>query len=198
MNAILLVALSGLGAGSLHVVSGPDHLAAVGPLAVVAQRRAALIGASWGLGHASGAVLVGAVAIMLGERVPIRALAAVAEQFVGVLLICLGLAGLRRLRLAAPGVNPSLTHGPRTALHFGVFHGVAGSAHLFGVLPALLVPTLAGKCAFLTAFGVGAALAMTAIAQALGNTRTLVSQRRLSCGASVFSVIVGVVWLLRS
>ncbi len=49
----MLPALSGFFAGIAHVASGPDHLAAVAPLAIGKRRSlsAAAIGASWGLGH---------------------------------------------------------------------------------------------------------------------------------------------------
>ena len=50
----------------------------------------------------------------------------------------------------------------------GVLHGVAGSSHFFGVLPALALPTRARRFIYIGAFGVGTVAAMTAFAAAVG------------------------------
>ncbi len=54
----MLTVLSAALAGAVHVLSGPDHMAAVAPLAVADRRRGWLAGWTWGLGHASGVVVV--------------------------------------------------------------------------------------------------------------------------------------------
>mgnify|MGYP003315356662 CR=1 FL=1 len=46
----MLTILSGLVAGAAHVVTGPDHLAALAPIAVQEPARAAKLGFRWGLG----------------------------------------------------------------------------------------------------------------------------------------------------
>ena len=60
----MTIAIQGLLAGAAHVLSGPDHLAGVAPLA--ADRPAATgaawparIGATWGLGHGLGVAILG-------------------------------------------------------------------------------------------------------------------------------------------
>ncbi|MBI5362186.1 MAG: High-affinity nickel transporter, partial [Planctomycetes bacterium] len=55
-NALLVLA-AGLGAGALHALAGPDHLAGVAPFAARAGRRAWRVGVAWGVGHAAGALL---------------------------------------------------------------------------------------------------------------------------------------------
>ena len=60
----LLLAFAGLSAGGLHVLAGPDHLAAVAPLAADSSRRRWLAGMLWGIGHTGGVVLVAAVAFV--------------------------------------------------------------------------------------------------------------------------------------
>ena len=46
--------VSGLFAGFVHVVSGPDHLAAIAPYALDAKARAWRAGVRWGFGHSAG------------------------------------------------------------------------------------------------------------------------------------------------
>ena len=48
----------------------------------------------------------------------------------------------------------------------GVLHGVAGSSHFFGVLPALALPTTSAAVLYIGAFGVGTVAAMTIFAAA--------------------------------
>jgi hypothetical protein len=57
--SFIIAAWTGLTLGAVQVWMGPDHLAAIAPLAVRRARRAWLPGARWGLGHSAGVVLVG-------------------------------------------------------------------------------------------------------------------------------------------
>ena len=50
--------LAGFAAGLLHVFSGPDHLAAVAPLASNRARGQWLTGLQWGIGHTMGVLLI--------------------------------------------------------------------------------------------------------------------------------------------
>src|SRR5437868_109015 len=93
---MILVALTGALAGLFHVLSGPDHLAAVAPLAVEDGRRGWLAGWTWGFGHASGVVVVALLAIALRDLLPpVDILSTWGERVVGVALIAIGLWALR-------------------------------------------------------------------------------------------------------
>lgn len=85
-----MAALSGLVAGLLHVLAGPDHLAAVAPLAVRGHRRAWFAGVRWGIGHSAGVVLIGVLAIMFRSAIPVAGVSSLSERLVGVLLIAMG------------------------------------------------------------------------------------------------------------
>lgn len=50
----MLTLLAGLVAGILHVLTGPDHLATVGTLAIEERWRSWVTGLVWGVGHTSG------------------------------------------------------------------------------------------------------------------------------------------------
>src|SRR5580765_6930289 len=79
----MIAALTGAIAGAVHVWSGPDHLAAIAPLAVRRPRRAWLPGMRWGLGHSAGVGLIGL-------------LSSWGERLVGVMLFGIGLWALHR------------------------------------------------------------------------------------------------------
>ena len=98
MTEVLGALLAGLVAGVLHVLSGPDHLAAVLPFAVRGRGQALRVGATWGLGHGLGVLLLGAVAVALRSTVHLEAISGAAEIVVGVMLMVLGAWAIRRSR----------------------------------------------------------------------------------------------------
>ena len=55
----MLLIFTGLSAGALHVVSGPDHLAVVAPLVAENPSKGFQLGFRWGLGHGLGVVILG-------------------------------------------------------------------------------------------------------------------------------------------
>ena len=71
---VLTLAFAGLLAGFVHVLSGPDHLAAIAPYAVRDQRRAWVTGVRWGIGHSAGVVGVGLLAMLARHALPLDAL----------------------------------------------------------------------------------------------------------------------------
>ena len=89
---MMLVALSGAVAGIFHVLSGPDHLAAVAPLAASDRARGWRAGWTWGIGHASGVMVVAVLAVLLRDALPpLDWISAWGERTVGGALIALGL-----------------------------------------------------------------------------------------------------------
>jgi len=215
----VLTIITGALAGFVHVLSGPDHLAAVTPIAAADRQRGWVSGWTWGLGHASGVVVVAVLAVVLRDLLPpIDAISAWSERIVGVALIAVGVWALRRsLRLR----NTSHAHGVVSHRHMhvqkgpawlrrlghvhasfclGVLHGVAGSSHFFGVLPALALPSLGASLVYIAAFGAGTIVAMTGFAAIIG-TVTLrlpdgtLPQRAMMVVAATLAITVGTVWL---
>jgi hypothetical protein len=215
----MLTLITGAVAGFFHVLSGPDHLAAVAPLAVEDRRRGWIAGWTWGIGHASGVIVVAVLAVLLRDLLPIESLSAWSERVVGVALIGIGLWAFRHsLRIRpATHVHGSVAHdhvhvqrGPRwirrlghahAAFLMGILHGVAGSSHFFGVLPALALPTRADALTYIAAFGVGSVVAMTAFAAVIGSSVArahygALPHRVLLTVASFAAVSVGGWWLV--
>ena len=83
--------IAGIVASALHVVTGPDHLAAVTPLAIENKKRSWGVGLFWGLGHIVGMLLIGMLFLMFKEFIPVDAISHYSEQIVGLILIGIGL-----------------------------------------------------------------------------------------------------------
>ena len=214
----MLIAFTGLLAGCFHVLSGPDHLAAVAPLALSSRTRAWREGWRWGLGHTSGVLVVALAALALREALPpIADISWWSERLVGAALIAIGLWSLARaLRIgAAAHTHGALAHdhthvqaGPRWARRLGhphasfalgLLHGAAGSSHLLGVVLALALPTVADAALYLGAFGSGSVAAMAAFAAAIGQFRsigTATFERALMAGCGGMAIGLGVLWVL--
>ena len=94
----MLSFLAGLLAGATHVIMGPDHWVAVTPLSVAQPERALRVGIRWGLGHALGILLLGAVGLILRDLFSLDRVSSLAEGSVGVVLVISGLWALRRSR----------------------------------------------------------------------------------------------------
>jgi hypothetical protein len=190
----VLALFAGLVAGFFHVLAGPDHLAAVAPIAAGDDRVAWRAGFSWGLGHTAGVLLVGALLVASRELLPLDALSAWSERLVGLALLAVGLWGLWRAR--APHVHRHVPSTPSFVM--GTLHGLAGSSHLYGVLPSLMFPSRVDALLYLTGFGAGAIAAMTAFAAVLGALALAAGRghQAVLYTASAAAVVVGGVWLV--
>jgi hypothetical protein len=189
---------AGLATGLVHVLSGPDHLAAVAPLSAERDRPHWRAGLQWGLGHTTGVMLIGLLLISFRQLLPIDAISAYSERVVGIALLLVGSWGLLR-------ANGSKRHTHATAkasFAMGALHGLAGSSHLFGVLPALALPTQMAAFAYLGGFGVGAVIAMTAFSAFVGAVAVSAARRGVNAyrgvlyACSLSAILVGGFWLI--
>ena len=216
----MLTAVTGALAGLFHVLAGPDHLAAVAPLAVDGRRRGWLAGWTWGIGHTSGVVVVALLAVLLRDVLPpIDLISAWSERLVGAALIVVGLWALgRSARIEPrPHVHGAFHHdhlhvqtGPgwvrrlghaHASFCLGVLHGVAGSSHFLGVIPALALPTRTAAVTYIAAFGVGTVAAMTAFAAVVSVAARSAQphhqlHRLLLAAAALLAIVVGGIWLM--
>ena len=188
---------AGLAAGLLHVFSGPDHLAAVAPLAADGRRSQWRTGLQWGMGHTTGVVLIALLLLLIRQRLPLDAISGYSERIVGLMLILVGGWGLWRARYSR------VTSHAHTGASFamGTFHGLAGSSHLFGVLPSLAFAARIDSILYLAGFGVGAMAGMTAFAAGVGliAIRFGTDHRRyrgLLYASSAAALVIGGFWLV--
>jgi len=73
------------------VITGPDHLAAVTPLAIESKKKSWAVGLFWGLGHIVGMLLIGILFLVFKEYIPIELISHYSEQIVGLILVGIGL-----------------------------------------------------------------------------------------------------------
>jgi hypothetical protein len=206
MNPTVIAALAGLLAGLVHALSGPDHLSAVAPLVIGEPRRRWRMGLFWGIGHSLGVWAVGLLALALRGVLPIERLSSWSERLVGAVLIGVGLWGLRRAFLARlPHVHPEEPRHPRpgrAAVWIGGLHGLAGSSHIIGLLPALALPSRGASLAYVVGFGLGAVVGMTAFSSAFGlvaarvTGRGLRAYQALLASFSFAAIVIGGYWLV--
>jgi hypothetical protein len=221
MPVLELLTSSGLGSllGMRHALE-PDHLAAVSTLlsGERTSRKAALLGACWGLGHTFSLVVVGALLVGLRAEMPARMTDAF-EFCVALMLIGLG---VRAIYLAArqgpAGPVHAHHHGhvahthegdpahvhigtwtlARRPLLVGAVHGLAGSGALTALVLAML-PTTAARLTYIALFGLGSTLGMTALSGLLGWPLARMGHHHaLARGVSVvvgcISTALGVAW----
>ncbi len=187
----MLTFSTGLLLGLAHLVSGPDHLAAVAPL--TRGRRDWRVGLSWGLGHAVGVALVALALWAVGHAIALDQIGSLGERLVGLSLIAVGLWSLRRPEHFD---SDHLPHEDASALGIGVLHGVAGGSHLYAALPAV---ALVGGGTYLGGFAIGAVVGMVGFTSALGRGLRLASpatRHRLRSWLSVTTVLIGLTWLV--
>jgi hypothetical protein len=214
---MMLIALSGAIAGAFHVLSGPDHLAAVAPLALASRARAWREGWRWGVGHTSGVLVVATLALALREVLPPADLiSSWGERLVGAALIGIGVWSLVRALRIGPLAHShgSLAHGhthvqagpkwarrlghPHASFAMGVLHGAAGSSHVLGIVPALALPSTSASLLYLTMFGGGSIVAMAAFAACVGRVRPLNAgafERTLMAACGALAIVVGAFWV---
>jgi high-affinity nickel-transport protein len=192
MLSALSLALLGFLLGVRHAVD-PDHVVAIGTIATRSPtvRRAAGIGALWGIGHTVTILAVGGSIVLL--RVAISPRVGLAMEFaVAMMLILLGVMNLVSARRTE-------TRAPSTArpVLVGMVHGLAGSAAV-ALLVLAAVPNPAWALAYLALFGTGTIVGMVvvttliAVPAGLAVTRAASARRWLTVASGVVSVVFGV------
>ncbi|MBT8222894.1 MAG: sulfite exporter TauE/SafE family protein [Eudoraea sp.] len=202
MDATLPVT-AGLITSMLHVVSGPDHLAAVTPFVIESKKKAWKIGLSWSVGHLVGMLVIGLLLTLFGDYIPVEAISAYSEQLVGVVLIGVGVVAIYKIFNGKGGHKHMHVHSehspiihshehdhtqehthrhvhPKTmkqsksaSFYIGVLHGFAGIAHFLLFLPVLGFEKTTDSVTYVVGFGLGIIIAMVAFALVLGNVSAL-------------------------
>ncbi len=174
MSPLTIIALGFL-LGIRHATD-PDHVVAISAMVSRERsaKRAALLGLTWGLGHALTVMVVGAAMIAFDVTLPAR-LGLGLELAVAVMLIVLGAMNVWAYRRSNRAAEHH-TGAPRTpvpasrsllrSLAIGVVHGLAGSAAI-ALVVAATIPETGWALVYLALFGVGTMGGMIAITVAL-------------------------------
>lgn len=223
---MIFSSLTGFLAGILHVVSGPDHLAAVAPFAAEKPQHSWQTGLLWGIGHTGGVWVIGILFFLMRELIPVELLSSWSERLVGIVLIAVGLWGLRQAfrhkihahahahdgdthvhfhthENAKRDHSHAAHHHAHAPLGIGVLHGLAGSSHLIGVLPALMLPSRFASIGYVVAYGLGSIVAMSFFSYLIGflTQRFAVTTQvynRVLGGFAVLAIGVGLFWITAS
>lgn len=200
-NAFPLTA--GLIASMLHVITGPDHLAAVTPFAIESKRKAWKIGLSWGIGHLIGMLVIGLLFVAFREMIPIDKISNYGELLAGLVVIGVGIWAFykifkkekRHKHLHVHAENSPLIHAHEhehshekshrhihhktlkqsslAAFSIGSLHGLAGIAHFLLFLPVLGFAKHSESISYISGFGIGIVLAMTVYAVIIGKVSSI-------------------------
>ena len=191
-----------IGLGILHAFDA-DHLLAVSSLTetVSRPRKVLAICSYWALGHGLTLLVVGAGSLLLGMAAPDR-LSRFAEELVGLMLVCVGLQALWRLRGQAMGNDVSIcfadqmhctsldkmsttpifgkNKGTKSAIFVGMIHGLAGSAPLLALIPLTNHESPWLGLSYLIFFSLGVLISMLAFGGFLGAMFDWLKKRVLS------------------
>ena len=190
--------IAGLMASMLHVITGPDHLAAVVPFAIESKKKAWKIGLFWGIGHLAGMISIGILFVVFKELIPVDSISEYSEQLVGLVLIGIGIWAIYKIfkkdenhkHLHVHSENSPIIHAHKhehshekshhhthdktikqsnyASFSIGVLHGLAGIAHFLLFLPILSFDERSDAVLYIVGFGMGTLLAMTAFALVIG------------------------------
>lgn len=117
--AVSFPLMTGVIAAMIHVLSGPDHLAAVAPLSVEKRSKTWKIGLFWGLGHLSGMLLIGLLLTIFRNYIPVDKISEHSEQLVGLVLIAIGLWSFYKIRSSTQKEHqhPHIHYGEEDLVH---------------------------------------------------------------------------------
>lgn len=218
----MIIVIEGILAGIAHVVTGPDHLVGVAPLAVDRPDRVrpAIVGATWGLGHGLGVAVLGVLGQTLLSAADVEIASVWAERLVGLVLIVLGLVAIKRARAVvihehvhrhggdehvhlhvhdhteADHSKPGSHRHRHAAFGIGVVHGLAGAGHFWAVLPSLAMGR--AEAATYIAGYIGASIAiMTAFGAVLGRAASTLGLNwlpRFLTAVGAVTVAIGLFW----
>lgn len=212
----------GLLSGSLHAITGPDHIAALLPSSVGQSAQSGLrIGAIWGLGHGISAMILGLAAFYLKGQIGgsfsfLEKLSSFAELAVGLSLLLIGGMGARESFELTETNTDGLGDGEvlegervtamksyRAIFANGILHGCSldGAPSL---APALVMTTWRSVVSFLIAYCFGTMTAMALAAAAVGEGTTRLGEaigssklpKQLSLGSSLLAIMIGLYWII--
>lgn len=196
---------AGIIAAVLHVISGPDHLAAVTPFAIESKKKAWKVGLFWGIGHLVGMLFIGVLFLVFKEFIPIEKISEHSEKLVGFVLIILGIwifvrifkeeknhihmhvhseenplihkhSHIHNSEKTHSHKHPNLKQGNIASLSVGFLHGLAGIAHFLLFLPVIGFASQWDSAKYIIGFGIGTLLAMISFAFVIGNISTFSKQ----------------------
>lgn len=197
-SGLLSVLLLGFTLGIKHATE-PDHVIAVSTIASQTKKlsRSSLAGVFWGLGHTATLLVIGVTAIALGQHIP-ENVATLLEFFVGVMLVYLGINGIRKKPIIEEGKQQ---HFHKKSFVIGVIHGLAGSAAMV-LLTAAAADTGAEAFQYILLFGAGTIVGMLLFTTLLGLPFLVASKKSIPLflvrATSLISIVYGLYYMIQT
>jgi len=190
--------IAGLLTAIIHVITGPDHLAAVLPFAIESKRKAWKVGLFWGVGHLMGMVSIGVLFLIFKDLIPIDTISLHSERLVGIVLIGIGIWSFIRIFRTKKKHKHLHVHAEQSvaihshehqhqhhqghthvhqqplkqnylsSLSIGILHGLAGIAHFLLFFPVLAFETALDSWFYIAGFAGGTIFAMTTFGFVIG------------------------------
>ncbi|WP_166961620.1 sulfite exporter TauE/SafE family protein [Yeosuana marina] len=190
--------IAALLAAVLHVITGPDHLAAVIPFAIESKKKAWKVGLFWGIGHLAGMLAIGVLFLIFRELIPVEKISDYSEQLVGIVLLAIGAWSFYKIfkenkkhkHLHVHSENAPIIHKHEhnhshehshhhshhttvkqssfASLSIGFLHGLAGISHFLLFIPVASFKDQMDSVYYLVGFSTGIVLAMTTFALLIG------------------------------
>jgi len=222
MNIPLII---GFLAALLHVLSGPDHLAAVTPLALERKNKYWKVGMAWGLGHVLGMLLIGILFYFLKDLIPVEKISNYSEKFVGFMLIAIGIWAIFRIKNPHKLKYPH-QHNDKIHIHvvedikhkhdkittsknilfafgIGIIHGFAGVSHFILMLPVLGYQSKWESIEYMSGFALGIISAMVLFVSLLEKLHQAKKSSQsflkyLQYIGAFMAIIIGIFWLINT
>ena len=200
MGSLITAWTLALALGVRHA-SEPDHLVAVSTLVAGEPnpRRAAKLGAIWGVGHSIALLAVGGLLLLLREQLSER-MGALLELGVAGMLLVLGVKSITTAIRMRRGQEHAHTHeeGQRRPLLIGLVHGLAGSGALTALVLASM-PSVTSGIVYMLCFGIGSVVGMAALSGLIGLPLAKLTHRLQLRAAALaatgcLSLVVGIAW----
>ena len=157
-----MILVSGLIAGLIHTISGPDHLAAVAPLTTKNSSQRYRIGFYWSLGHALGLLIFFIFALSLKDIFDLHTLSSIPEHIIAVMLIYMGISGLNSMFGYAKYAdhNKRINGSLKFSLDIGTLHNTAGGSQLFAFIYVLSLSSILEKVLYMLLYLIGSSISM--------------------------------------
>ena len=217
-SPIIALLSAGLGLGLLHAFDA-DHIMAVSTLSNKRPsiKQSIKFCVQWAVGHGGVLVALGVLIFALGWQLP-ESLSIWAERIVGFMLI--GLGGWLLFNIWRQTVRMNVhQHGEITHVHLskeqgnkhnhtpilvGITHGLAGSAPVLALVPAVSQGRLDVAIGYILLFSLGVMLSMFLFGASLGSLQKWLQNRsnllfNISRGTvACLSIVLGGLWITES
>ncbi len=124
--------------GGIHILSAPDHLAAIVPLSLMDKKRSWQIGLLWGIGHLIGLLGLGILLYYFKSLINLEALTHYGILYIAILLLLVGIWIIYKSKNSNL-LQTKKTHGhlSKITVGTGIVHGFFGFSHIYTLAPTL-------------------------------------------------------------